>query len=205
MKTIWKGGRGSALTAIAVLLALAAMLARLTYTGSTVNPSAAGAVNPSAAGADAHGGAVAPAPAAQRPAAPDLAFVAADGTRHTLADFRGRAILVNLWATWCPPCIAEMPGLDALQAKAGGPGFQVVPIALDRGGVPVARHWLEAQGLLHLETYAADPAQFSDALLPTSILIDKAGRVAWRGEGRRDWQAPVARDAIAALAAEPAP
>jgi len=159
-----------------------------TYTGSALNPSIAAPVGLS--------------PAAQRQPAETLAFADGDGKALTLADFRGRAVLVNLWATWCGPCVAEMPALDALQAKLGGAGFQVVAIVLDSGGIAAPRRWLERNGIGHLGRYAADPAHFPNALLPSSWLIDRDGRVAWQGLGARAWDDPAVQAEIAKLIAE---
>lgn len=141
-------------------------------------------------------------PAAQRRPAEPLAFKGADGTLVDLGAFRGRVVLVNLWATWCPPCIAEMPALDALQARLGGPGFQVVAISLDRGGAPVAGAWLAKAKLSRLAVYVADPADFPNAMLPTSLLLDSRGRVAWKGAGARDWTGAAVTDEIEALMRE---
>ena len=159
-----------------------------TYTGSAMNPSATGPV--------------VLLPDADRPPAEAMAFRDGDGKALRLEDFRGRVILLNLWATWCPPCVAEMPSLDGLQAKLGGRGFQVVAVSLDRGGTATARDWLGRKGLDHLAAFAADPSRFPDALLPTTLLIDGQGRVAWRGMGGRDWTDPAIQGQIVALMRE---
>jgi len=159
-----------------------------TYTGSALNPSIAAPVGLS--------------PAGQRPPAETPAFADGEGRAVTLADFRGRVVLVNLWATWCGPCVAEMPALDALQAKLGGAGFQVVAVALDGGGVATSRRWLERNGIGHLGLYAGRPADFPNALLPSSWLIDRQGRVAWQGLGARAWDDPAVQAEIAKLIRE---
>ena len=179
--------------AVAVLVAMAGAalwgLGRSsTYTGSASNPSVAGPVTAS--------------PAAERPPAETLAFADGEGRALMLDDFRGRTVLVNLWATWCGPCVAEMPALDALQAKLGGARFQVVAVALDGGGVATSRRWLERNGIGHLGLYAADPAHFPNALLPSSWLIDRDGRVAWHGLGARAWDDSVVQAEIVKLIGE---
>lgn len=131
------------------------------------------------------------------------AFADENGTPLTPADFAGRVVLVNLWATWCPPCVAEMPSLDRLQAALAGQDFQVVAISLDRGGPAVPRRWLDQAGLKQLRVFHAPPSDFPGALLPTSILVDRAGRVAWRGEGAFDWSRDEAVAEIRMLLAEP--
>ncbi|CAA7624540.1 TlpA disulfide reductase family protein [Magnetospirillum sp. UT-4] len=141
---------------------------------------------------------VAAAPAA-RPAPPELIFADESGRGLTLADFAGRVVLVNVWATWCPPCIAEMPSLDALQARLGGERFQVVAIAIDRGGAAVARRWFEANGIAALAVHAANPARFPNWEIPASFLIDAQGRLAWRGKGIFDWEGPEADQVVREL------
>jgi thiol-disulfide isomerase/thioredoxin len=158
------------------------------YTASAANPSLRGPV--------------AAAPAAQRPPATPMAFADGDGKALSLDDFHGRTILLNLWATWCAPCLAEMPALDALQAKLGGPGFQVVAVSLDRGGAPVARAWMTRNNVRNLGLYSADAANHAEASLPTSLLIDAQGRVAWRGLGARAWDSAEVEAVIKALMEE---
>jgi thiol-disulfide isomerase/thioredoxin len=137
-----------------------------------------------------------------RPPAESIEFVDRDGRPLGLEDFRGRVVLVNLWATWCPPCVAEMPALDALEARLGGPDFQVVAVALDRGGTQLVERWFARAGLHHLAVFSGDVTRFGNALLPTSILLDRQGRVAWRGLGGRPWDQPQAAAAIESLMAE---
>ena len=141
-------------------------------------------------------------PPSQRNPAPAILFASANGSPQSLTDFRGRALLINLWATWCPPCIAEMPDLDALQAQLGSTHFQVVTISLDRGGAPVAQTWLERNHLAHLSAYNANPSNFTDAKLPTSILIDAQGRIAWEGFGAKPWASAESIETVRKLAAE---
>src|SRR5215510_9723536 len=88
---------------------------------------------------------------------PELAFTDADGKPRTLADFRGRTVLLNLWATWCVPCRKEMPALDALQAKLGSDKFEVVTVNIDTRNVDKPKTWLNEVGVKKL-TYYADPS-----------------------------------------------
>jgi thiol-disulfide isomerase/thioredoxin len=190
-KEFWSPGRIAALVAaIAVLVAVTVDLAvrkigTVGYTGSPLSGSATASR-------------LLPAPPAQRSPMRALPFVEADGTARTVAEFKGRTVLVNLWATWCPPCVAEMPDLDALQARLGGDGFEVVAIALDRGGAAVAKRWLDKAGLTHLAVRTGEAAKVGTELLPTSILVDAEGRVAWSGAGAIAWTAP---DTVAAIEA----
>ncbi|MDA8232030.1 MAG: TlpA disulfide reductase family protein [Magnetospirillum sp.] len=196
MKISERNGRPLALAGIglALMAVAAAALALLghgpgiSYTGSTANPSGSGAL--------------AALPAASRPEAQPLRFTGLDGRPLTLADFRGRTVLVNLWATWCPPCVSEMPDLDALQGTLGSGRFQVVAVSLDRGGTGAAERWFGKNGIRHLAVYNADPTQFPDAMLPTSFLIDAKGRVAWHGLGVQDWTSPTVTAEIRKIVAE---
>ncbi len=116
------------------------------------------------------------------PALP-LTFEAPDGKKVSLADFEGRALLINLWATWCVPCRAEMPALDRLQAKEGGPDFEVVAINVDTARRERAPAFLDSIGVKTLARYADPTADAFEALrlagkalgLPTSLMIDKRG------------------------------
>ncbi|HTH17543.1 MAG TPA: redoxin family protein [Magnetospirillum sp.] len=173
-----------------VLVAYLSSDGRLSYTEPHGNPSATATSD------------LAAAPVAERRAAPGFTFTDGDGRPMGLADFKGRAVLVNLWATWCPPCIAEMPDLDALQGKLGSERFQVVAISLDRGGPETVKRWFGRNEIKNLKVYAADPRQFENALLPTSLLLDAQGRVVWHGAGIRAWDGDQAESVIKALTAE---
>ena len=114
---------------------------------------------------------------------PDLAFVDGDGKKLTLASFRGRTVLVNLWATWCVPCRTEMPTLDALEAKLGGPDFQVVAVNIDTRDPNKPKEFLKQIGVSRLPFYADSSAKAFQELksvgravgLPTTVLVDSAG------------------------------
>ncbi len=136
----------------------------------------------------------------------EIVFHDVNGEAHRLSEFAGKVVLINFWATWCPPCIAEMPALDALQGKLGRDGFALVALSLDRGGIEVARKWLDEHRLAHITPYIADQAQ-ARALntmgqLPVSILIDEQGREVGRVLGAADWEAPAMVERIQALMRE---
>ncbi len=125
---------------------------------------------------------------------PEVRFVTEGGSRRTLADFHGKVILLNIWATWCPPCVKEMPTLDALQGDLGGPGFAVVTLSIDTGGVPVVRRFFDKVGSKHL-TLSMDPTQLSftnlrAAGLPATLLINADGKEVARLVGPADWNTP---------------
>jgi thiol-disulfide isomerase/thioredoxin len=137
---------------------------------------------------------------------PDLAFHdAAGGDRH-LADWRGRTLLVNLWATWCVPCRKEMPALDALQAKLGGPDFEVVAINIDTRDPDKPRNWLKEVGVASLGYYADPNAKvFQDLKLigrafgmPTTMLVDPVGCEIATLAGPAEW---ASEDAIRLVSA----
>ena len=104
-----------------------------------------------------------------------------DGKPVTLQDFAGQVVLLNFWATWCAPCVREMPSLDRLQAKLGGEGLAVVTVSRDRGGANVVMPFYERLELTNLGVYLDPKGAFSRAFkvrgLPTTILIDREGRV----------------------------
>ena len=114
---------------------------------------------------------------------PELTFNDAEGKPRTLADFKGRTVLLNLWATWCVPCRKEMPALDALQAKLGGEDFQVVAVNVDTRNLDKPKAWLEQAGVTGLAYYADASARVFQELksvgkavgMPTSLLIDANG------------------------------
>src|SRR5690348_11474959 len=114
---------------------------------------------------------------------PDLAFTDAAGKPMTLADFKGRTVLLNLWATWCVPCRKEMPALAALQQKLGGPEFEVVAVNIDTRNLDRPKTWLQQAGVTGLAYYADASAKVFQDLkavgkavgMPTSLLVDPAG------------------------------
>jgi thiol-disulfide isomerase/thioredoxin len=127
-------------------------------------------------------------------AMPDLTFAAADGTPHRLSEWRGKVVVLNLWATWCGPCKAEMPALDRLQAKLGSDAFAVLTISQDRTGPEKPAAFLAANGIAHLPLYIDAKAEATQALrasgLPTSLILDREGREVARLLGGADWDSP---------------
>jgi thiol-disulfide isomerase/thioredoxin len=117
------------------------------------------------------------------PAQPDLVYLDGGGNEVALSDYRGQIILVNFWATWCAPCVEEMPALNNLQATLGGEDFQVVTISLDRS-IEDARNFYERMDVTHLplihDAGLASPSRVAIAGmplgLPISILYDRQGR-----------------------------
>jgi thiol-disulfide isomerase/thioredoxin len=124
----------------------------------------------------------------------DFQFVDGDWKAVKLADFRGKVVLLNLWATWCSPCRAEMPTLDRLQAMLGGPDFEVVALSIDDGGVPVVEAFYEELGLESLRIYVDPtlkaPVRLKVLGVPTTLLLDRDGKELGRYAGPAEWDSP---------------
>ena len=144
---------------------------------------------------------------AKAPAAmPDISFEAPGGGRKSLSDFRGKIVLLNLWATWCIPCREEMPALDKLQAKAGGPDFEVVAINIDTTRLERRQAFLDTAGVKSLAFYADPKAEAFQVLraankvegLPTSWLIGRDGCEIGVLAAKADWGSADAAALIAA-------
>lgn len=132
--------------------------------------------------------------------APDIAFLDPDGEQVSLASFAGKPLLLNLWATWCAPCVAEMPTLDALAAREDD--LQVLAVSQDFPEVETeVTVFFAERGLGHLEPYR-DPelgmmTGLAASTLPTTILYDAGGREVWRMVGAFDWDGAEAAKLIA--------
>jgi len=122
--------------------------------------------------------------------APEVAFTDADGKPASLADFKGKPVVVNLWATWCQPCLREMPSLDRLQSDLGG-NLTVAAVSEDRAGGKLVNPFVAKLKLKKLTIYLDPKADLGHAFavrgLPTSIVIDARGRVVGRVEGAAEW------------------
>lgn len=125
---------------------------------------------------------------------PELQFQDAQGRPRALSEFRGRTVLLNIWATWCVPCREEMPTLDRLQRKLGGPAFEVVALSIDSKGIPAVRQFFEEIGVRSLAVYVDPSMQAMEKLrivgVPTTLLIDREGRELWRKSGPAQWDSP---------------
>ena len=127
---------------------------------------------------------------------PELAFTDAEDKPLTLAGYKGKTVLLNFWATWCAPCVKEMPSLDRLQAEMGKDKFVVLPLSLDSPSRPKVAPFYADRKLANLGIYFDKGKKVLGALdvsvLPTSILIDAQGRELGRLEGEADWDKPEA-------------
>jgi thiol-disulfide isomerase/thioredoxin len=137
---------------------------------------------------------------------PALAFKDAGGTAKNLADWKGRVVLLNLWATWCVPCRKEMPALAALEQRLGGPRFEVVAVNIDTRDTEKPKAWLKDAGVTGLTYYADTSARVFQELkavgraigMPTSILVDGAGCEIAALAGPAEWASD---DAVALIQA----
>ncbi|MGO9135824.1 MAG: thiol:disulfide interchange protein TlpA [Methylovirgula sp.] len=135
---------------------------------------------------------------------PELVFAGPDGKLVKLSDFRGRNILLNLWATWCIPCRREMPALNRLQAKRGGPDFEVVAINVDTARLDRPRAFLQEIGVKNLTFYADNKADVFETLkqagkvlgLPTTLFVGKDGCAVGTMAGPAEWDS---QDALALI------
>jgi thiol-disulfide isomerase/thioredoxin len=136
----------------------------------------------------------------------DLAFKDAGGKERRLADWEGRLVLLNLWATWCVPCREEMPALDALQRKLGGPAFEVVAVNIDTRDPEKPKTWLKETGVASLAFYADPTAKIFQELktrgrafgMPTTLLVDGKGCEVASLAGPAEW---AGEDAVALIEA----
>jgi thiol-disulfide isomerase/thioredoxin len=131
---------------------------------------------------------------------PDQAFTGPDGAPVRLSDFKGKVLVVNLWASWCTPCVEEMPALLRLEKDLAGPGLAVIAIDIDHEP-DKGRAWLAANGLSALPYYSDPGGKLFDALkapgLPTTLFVNKAGQEAGRIAGAVPWDEPKARALVA--------
>ena len=121
----------------------------------------------------------------------DLRWVAADGGAVSLSDFAGKGVVLNLWATWCVPCVREMPALDGLAQAVAASGVVVLPLSSDRGGAAAVQQFYQQRGIKRLPIMLDPRSAVAEALnvrgIPTTLLIDKQGQEVGWIEGAVDW------------------
>lgn len=131
---------------------------------------------------------------------PEVKFQDAAGKERSLADWRGKVVLLNLWATWCLPCRKEMPSLDRLQKDMGSEKFEVVAISVDRKGLEASRKFLEETQVQHLSLFVDATARMISELravgLPATLLLDDQGREIGRLLGPAEWDSEDAKRLI---------
>lgn len=125
---------------------------------------------------------------------PALIFQDAAGKPHSLAEFHGKLVVLNLWATWCAPCREEMPALDRLHAQLAGKDFEVLALSIDQQGAGQVRKFFTEVGIRNLSIYIDPTARAGFTLgalgLPTTLLIDQSGREIGRHTGMAKWDSP---------------
>jgi len=135
-------------------------------------------------------------------------FLDVNGDRTNLDVYKGKVVLLNIWATWCPPCRAEMPSIDALQADLGGDDFEVVTVAMGRNPVDAIKKFFADNNITHLPILRDPKQKFARANgifgLPTTIILNAEGKEIARMPGDADWHSDEAVTLLKALLPKPA-
>lgn len=135
----------------------------------------------------------------------EITFAGPGGTKERLSDSRGKIRVLNFWATWCAPCKAEKPALDALEAALGGPGFEVIALATGRNSEASIKRFNAELGIQALKTRTDRKSKaagtYGVLALPVSIILDREGREIARLVGGADWNSESARAILEALMA----
>jgi thiol-disulfide isomerase/thioredoxin len=138
-------------------------------------------------------------------AAPDIVFIGGDGEEHHLTEFHGHGMVINLWATWCVPCVAEMPALAALSKTLAPDDIAVLPLSSDRGGANAVQAFYQEHGIrglpVLLDPKGAAVRACQARGIPTSLIIDRKGQERARLEGSADWSTPAAAAIVRKLVA----
>lgn len=134
---------------------------------------------------------------------PAFQFFTPDNQARTLADYRGRGVVLNLWATWCGPCVAELPTLDTLAAAVMADNIVVLPLSSDAGGAATVRAFYDSHDIAHLPVLL-DPGgailqAWGENGIPVTVIFDRAGHPRARMEGSTDWSTPQAVARVKAL------
>ena len=137
---------------------------------------------------------------------PDFSLMDLSGKRAELAEFRGQYVLLNFWATWCPPCVKEMPSMDVLYQRYRDRGFAVVAISSDKEGAQLVRSFTEKLGVsfrILLDPDGRISEAYGAKNLPVSFLLDRQGNVIAAAQGAREWDSPEALSALEEIIAPP--
>lgn len=130
----------------------------------------------------------------QRQPLTNITFFDGSGAPRSLSAYRGKVVLVNFWATWCPPCVREMPSLSSLQTKLGSQPFEILALSQDRGGAATVKAFYTQQKISNLKVYLDQAGRAGREIglrgLPTTILVDATGKEVMRIEGPVAWDDP---------------
>lgn len=208
MSTNTTSGKGLMIVAVAALIGFGAVYATMRPKDNAASPPDAAENAPkvaepakSAVQAGAKSGHMAAFVTKKTPEAlPDIEFTDGAGKPVKLSDFKGRTVLLNLWATWCAPCREEMPALNRLQQELGSDAFEVVALSLDRQGLEASKKFLDEVKATALKVYVDATAKQGTALklvgMPTTILINKDGLEVGRLAGPAEWDSADAKALI---------
>ncbi len=142
---------------------------------------------------------------AEARALPVASLVGLDDAPRSLDEFKGKWVVLNFWATWCPPCRTEMPGLGRLQTELGSDTFEVVTVATGRNGVPQIEKFFAEAGVTHLAALRDPKSELAHSLgvmgLPVTLILNPEGAEVGRLMGDAEWDSPEARAVLTALMA----
>ncbi len=122
--------------------------------------------------------------------APDFTFPGLDGKNTSLSDYKGKVVLVNIWATWCPPCVEEMPSMQKLYNEFNGKNFEILAVSIDAAGVDAVAPFMKKHKLSFpalMDPKGTIKSMYRVTGIPESFIIDKQGILVGKIIGPRDW------------------
>ena len=125
--------------------------------------------------------------------APDFTFPGLDGEKVSLSDYRGKVVLVNIWATWCPPCVEEMPSMEKLYRKFKGQNFEILAVSIDEPGLEAVAPFMKKSNLTFpalIDSEGTIKAVYGVTGIPESFIVDKQGILIKKIVGPVDWASP---------------
>ena len=140
--------------------------------------------------------------------APDFTFPGLDGKKVSLSDYKGKVVLVNIWATWCPPCVKEMPSMEKLYRKFKGENFEILAVSIDEPGLKAVAPFMEKTRLTFpalIDSKGAIKSVYRISAIPESFIIDKQGFLIKKIVGPLDWAAPQVFRFFSSLIRRPLP
>ncbi len=140
--------------------------------------------------------------------APDFTFPGLDGKMVSLSDYKGKVVLVNIWATWCPPCIAEMPSMEKLYHKFKGENFEILAVSIDETGLKAVAPFMKKTRLTFpalIDSKGAIKSVYRITAIPESFIVDKQGLLIKKIVGPLDWASPQVFRFFSSLIQKPTP